>query len=139
MNLTQYESNAESAAIFAFANALETLLRRWQTDNHLGFNRELKQLIGNMNRAAVSFKFYAEQFNEQMATSMFGKSKEANTIDQMRIDGNEMIRFFLTLLNCKGNGFSAEDMETAMNRTIDGEPEAERLVGQEFINSFKMN
>jgi hypothetical protein len=139
MNLTQYESNAESAAILAFANALETLLRRWQTDNHLGFNRELKQLIGNMNRAAVSFKFYTEQFNEQMTTSMFDKSKDANTIDRMRIDGNEMIRFFLTLLNCKGNGFTAEDMETAMNRTIDEEPGAERLVGQEFINSFKMN
>lgn len=138
MNLTPFETNAESAAIIAFGNALETLLRRWQTDNHMGFNREMKQLIGNMSRAAQSFKFYAEQFNDQMVTSMFDKSKNPKMIDQMRSDGDEMIRFFLTLLNCKGNGFTADDMETAMNRTIDEEPDSERLVSQEFIDSFKM-
>lgn len=138
MNLTQFETKAESAAIIAFGNALETLLRRWQADNHMGFNREMKQLIGNMTRSAASFKFYAEQFNEQLTTTMYGKSKDTMMIDQMRSDGDEMIRFFLTLLNCKGNGFTADDMETAMNRTIDEEPGAERLISQEFINSFKM-
>lgn len=138
MNLTPFETNAESAAILAFSNGLETLLRRWQSDNHSGFNREMKQLIGNMNRAAQSFKFYAEQFNDQMTTSMFDKSKNPKMIDQMRDAGNDMIRFYLTLLNCKANGFSAEDMETAMNRTIDEEPGAERLVGLEFINSFRI-
>lgn len=138
MNLTSFETNAESAAILAFSNGLETLLRRWQIDNHLGFNQEMKQLIGNMNRAAQSFKFYAEQFNDQMVTSMFDKSKNPKMIDQMRDAGNDMIRFYLTLLNCKANGFSAEDMETAMNRTIDNEPDSDRLVSQEFIDSFKM-
>jgi len=138
MNLTPFETNAESAAILAFSHALETLLRRWQKDNHLGFNQEMKQLIGNMSRSAASFKFYAEQFNDQMTTSLFGKCKDVKMIEQMRNDGDDMIRFFLTLLNCKANGFSAEDMETAMNRTIDEEPGAERLVGLEFINSFRI-
>lgn len=138
MNITPFETNAESAAILAFSNGLETLLRRWQTDNHSGFNREMKQLIGNMNRAAQSFKFYAEQFNDQMVTSMFDKSKNPKMIDQMRDAGNDMIRFYLTLLNCRSNGFTAADMETAMNRTIDNEPDSERLVSQEFIDSFKM-
>ena len=91
-----------------------------------------------MNRAAQSFKFYAEQFNDQMVTSMFDKSKNPKMIDQMRDAGNDMIRFYLTLLNCRCNGFTAADMETAMNRTIDEEPNSERLVSQEFIDSFKM-
>ena len=41
MKLTEFETHAGSAAILAFSNALETLLRRWLIDNHMGFNREM--------------------------------------------------------------------------------------------------
>ena len=138
MDITQFETNAESALILNLSTALERALRRWQKDNHMQFNQEMKQLIGNMTKASVTFKFYAEQFNDKMITSLYDKSKDIRHIEEMRDGADETIRFYLTMLNCKSNGFSAQDMEDAMNRTLDAEPEAKRLISQEFIDSFRV-
>ena len=138
MNITQFDRNAEASGLLTFTHSVETLTRSYLRNNRLHFNQKMKMIVNGMERAAKSMLFYYGQFNEEMVSSLFDKSKDIRHIDQMQDSANDMIRLYLTMLNMKANGFTAHDMEDAMNRTLDAEPNAERLVSQEFIDSFRV-
>lgn len=137
--ITEFDGRAQAAAVLAFSNALERLLRRFEVDNGMRFAGEMKMLINSIKHSSQSFRHYIERFNEAMITSMYDKSKDIALIDQMQEDGDEMIRLFLLLLNAKSNGFTTKDIEDAINASIDDIEGHERVVSQELIDTYHMS
>ena len=136
--MTRDEKNAVSSGMLVAAKATECFVDYWLRMEHAVLTGRHKQLYNRMVEHAKALRYYYEQVTDRTVAVLYKEDKDAQRIDQLLKDAADMVRVYLTLLNCHQNGYDTQAIIDAINRLIDAEPEPKRIVSNEIIDKFKV-
>lgn len=136
--LTDREKNALSAGLLVFATATEMLMQAWLRSENKMLQGENKMLFNGMTRGVQQARYYYERFTDKIVTVLYEEDENSNRIDRLREDASDMVRLYLTSLNCSYNGFDTQAIIDGMNRLLEKIEDPKVIVGEAAIDNFKI-
>ena len=131
--MTEQENNMIAGAMMVFAAATERLMREVLRIERKNLSHEGKEMWNGMQRGVRQARFYYERFTDAIATVLY-EDKATEQIDLMRLEGDEMIRLYLRIVNAMQNGHYPDHIENSIGKLA----EDKQVISEEVINQFKM-
>ncbi len=139
--MTQNERNHICEGLLIFATATERLMREYLNMEHVRLRGESKQMYNSMTSHIRSAMYYYSRFTDLTMEVLAQSDRNFKRVDDMRLDGDFMIRLFLRVINCNVHKFYNGNIEEGLQKLADKAQEEDGIepeISEDVIRMFRM-